>query len=262
MIVWSPSSYTLWKQCPVKYKIKKIERWEKPNRKRDHHLMRLVVPGLVVDQLIQLWFYRGNYDTDWLDKNFNMIWNKVVSEIRPKWESDDEMMEKLQESKDGLTNAVALLHTLNLDSYAAIIQPSFFEAITDLFSITGAADLILTSKKDGSSLLIDLKNSYNRNKVTKEQLILYQIGIEKKYGLDIQKSGYCLFNPRVNAWKWFKPNEQHKTNLLLKLNDATDLVLTEKFEHNWNFYSCPRYCEARFGCDKFMYHYHNKRNRK
>ena len=51
MIVWSPSSYALWKQCPVKYKIKKIERWEKPNRKRDHHLMRLVVPGLVVDQL-------------------------------------------------------------------------------------------------------------------------------------------------------------------------------------------------------------------
>lgn len=263
MIVWSPSSYALWKQCPVKYKIKKIERWEKPSRKRDHYLMRLAVPGLVVDQLIQLWFHRSNFnDTSWLHDNFEMVWNKVISEIRPKWDSDEELLEKIEETKSGLTNAVKLLQPLKLYSNKAIVQPSFLEQITDLFSITGAADLILTSMCDGTSIIVDLKNAYNRNKVTKEQLILYQIGIEKKYGLDISKVGYCLFNQRVNDWKWFKINEKHKTDLMLKLNDATDTVLLGEFKHNWNFYDCPRFCDARFGCDKFMYHYHNKRNRK
>lgn len=252
MIVWSPSSWALWKQCPAKYKIKKVERFQLHGLDKDKFLMRLAIPGLVVDRLLQFWLYRGKYsDTGWLADNFEMVWKMECQRHRPKWISDNEKMEIREESLKGLNNAVEMLLSLDLEKYDPIIQPSFYEKITEEFALTGAADLVLCDKKSGESVLIDFKNSHSRSKVTKDQLIIYQIGIERTYGIKIDRACYLLFNPRLKQWKCFNITLKHREALLEKISEATEKVNKGEFDYKWNYYSCPRFCDARFSCDKF-----------
>ena len=254
MIVWSPSSWALWKQCPTKYRIKKLERWNHPSRKRDNYLMNLAVPGLVVDQLVQLWLYRDQLDDlSWFDDNFEMVWNKVFHETHPKWKTEAACEQSWNEAYDGLQNAVEMLKSLSLEKYDICPQYSFFETMPgQQFALTGATDLLLIWKDSIEAMLIDLKNAHYREKVTKDQLLLYQIGIEQATGLNIIKSGYLIFHRKVNDWKWLTIREHHKEALLSKLADATEQVSRGEFEYKWSYYSCPRYCDARFGCLSFQ----------
>lgn len=254
MIVWSPSSWALWKQCPMKYKIKKINRWTEPKRKKDHFLMNLAVPGLVVDRLIQLWFYRNKLeDCIWFEDSFEMIWNEVYHQTHPRWENDTQLNNARNETWEGLKNCVEMLYSLDLPTYSIFPQVSFFEPIEDKpFALTGAADLLLVSKQNDTAILIDLKNAHYREKVTKDQLIIYKLGIEQSWGIHINQVGYLLFNPRVKDWKWFTISPAIQNKLINNIAKATLQVQNEEFDYKWNFYGCPRFCDARFSCDKFQ----------
>jgi len=46
MVIWSPSSWALFKQCPAKYKIKVVERWQHPELKLDQTFAKLAVRDL------------------------------------------------------------------------------------------------------------------------------------------------------------------------------------------------------------------------
>ena len=61
-----------------------------------------------------------------------------------------------------------------------------------------------------------------------------------------------MFNPRLEEWKWFKMDERHEQRLIDKLSEATAKVIKEEFDYRWNQFSCPRYCEVRFGCMMFQ----------
>ena len=252
MTTWSPSSWELWKQCPAKYRIKRLTFGSRPYPKEDRSLAKLAVPGLVVDRLLQLWLCRQQFDdTAWLDDNFEMIWNLVPQEHQPKWASSEEMELSRLETIGGMKIAVAMLSEFDLSDYSILTQPSFREQITSEFSIAGSADLLLVNKASNEATLIDFKNAHSRERMTKDQLLIYQIGLTNMFTL-FKRCGYLLFNPRVQEWKWFTFTPDHKAALIEKLSQATRHVERQEFDYNWNLFSCTRFCEVRFACEKFQ----------
>jgi hypothetical protein len=252
MIIWSPSSWALWKSCPVKYRIKNLERWQHPELKEDQTFAKLAIPGLVVDRVLQFWIHRNQFeDKQWLQDNFEMFWTMVLSEIKPKW-SELESIAIKKETQLGLRSAIYMLEELDLSQYDWLVQPKFFEKVTDDFSIAGAADLLLVEHDSTNAILIDFKNSHSRERLTKDQLLFYQIGLKKGTPYSFIRSGYLMFNPRLEDWKWFKIDERHEQKLIKSLSEATAKVINEEFDYKWNQFSCPRYCEVRFGCMMFQ----------
>ncbi len=56
MIIWSPSSWSLWKQCPAKYRIKQVERWKFPRS--------IIENGYRLLQARAKWYYEFLYATN------------------------------------------------------------------------------------------------------------------------------------------------------------------------------------------------------
>lgn len=254
MIIWSPSSWSLWKQCPTKYRIKQVERWKFPRPQSDGVLSKLAIPGLVVDKLLQLWLHRNEFDDkEWFKHNFDMIWSMVTEEIVPTWSEEEKVMTK-KETILGLGNAVKMIDDLQLTRYRFITQASFFERLNDDVAITGAADLLLIEETRNAGILVDFKNNHSRPRVTKDQLLIYQLGLEFKLSVDIERGGYLMYNPRLNSWKWFKLHPVHKQRMIEKLIQASELVSKKEFDFRWNQFTCLRFCEVRFSCELFQSH--------
>jgi hypothetical protein len=252
-IIWSPSSWDLWKTCPAKYRIKKVERWQRPDLKEDSNFAKLAIPGIAVDKMLQFWLHRKQFDDKgWLTQNFDMVWSMTENEIKPRWISDKEIDEVKAETITGLLTAVRMLEELVLDNYDLRIQPTFFEKITEDFSIAGSADLLMIEKITQKALLIDFKNAHRRQRITKDQLTIYQIGLNRKEPVNIVKAGYLFFNPRLEQWKWFKLGKDHENKIIDKLIDATTEVQNQTFEYAWNHYTCTRFCDVRFYCEMFQ----------
>ena len=253
MIIWSPSSWSMWKSCPAKYRIKKVEKWQHLGNRQDSQSAKLAVPGLVVDKMLQFWLHRNQFnDKSWLNQNFDMVWSLVSSEIQPEWWCEEESEDARSETQRGLNTAIRMLEELILEQYDIHIQPTIFEKITEQFSIAGAADLLLVEKETRKAVLIDFKNAHRRENITKDQLIIYQIGLNRKSPLNIVKAGYLMYNHRVEDWKWFKLSKDHENKLLEKLSLATEEVRQNKFDYNWNYYTCVRFCDVRYSCEMFL----------
>jgi len=254
MIVWSPSSWNLYKQCPAKYKIMKVDRWVKPRKNEDNTYARLAIPGLVVDKLIELWIYREEYDNlEWFDDNFEMIWSMFADhKIKTNW-MPQELESTRSETLAGLDNAIRMLRELKLEEYSICPQPNFFESITEKVSITGSADLLLAHNVSEEVLLIDLKNAHSRNgrSVTKDQLLIYQIGLQKLLGISVDRAGFLFFNPRVNDWKWFKLSATREQQIIEKLEEATRCVEEEYFPEKWSSFGCEKFCPVRMSCSMY-----------
>ncbi len=254
-VIWSPSSWALWKTCPEKYRLKKFERWSDPYRKTDKTLAKLAVPGLVVDKIMKYWLYRNDPDDiDFFDHlTFAMFWESVIDAKKPFWSSDAELEVVWDETWQGLQNAVKLLRSLDLHKYHTFPQVWFHEKLTEGVEITGAPDLMLRNKETGECLIIDFKNSHSRNnRLTGQPLYLYLMGLEKATGEEFSKVGYLYFNPRINGWHWYNVYDSHKEALTRKLEAATQDVLDHKFEYKWNAFSCSRFCEVRFSCQIYQ----------
>jgi hypothetical protein len=252
MIIWSPSSWALFKQCPAKYKIKVVERWQHPELKLDQTFAKLAIPGLTVDRVLQFWIHRNQFDDKkWLQDNFDMFWKMVLNEIKPKWSQLESIAIK-KETQLGLRTAIQMLEQINYSSYSLQVQPNFFEKITDDFCIAGAADLVLIESNSINAILIDFKNSHTRERLTKDQLLFYQIGLKKCTPYQFKRAGFLMFNPRLEQWKWFKLDDRHENKLLKSLSEATAKVNKGVFDYRWNHFSCARYCEVRFGCPMFQ----------
>jgi hypothetical protein len=252
MILWSPSSWSIWKECPRKYQLRKLERVQTPFADRDPVLANLSVPGLFVDKMLQLWLHRREFsDTGWLRDNSEMIWRLVSSEAKPKWSGTTEEESIRQEATAGLTNAVKMLQELFLEDDELLVQPGFMERITPDFGITGAADLLVV-RSDHDSVLIDFKNAHRRERMTRDQLVIYQVGLGRKLGIRIDRAGYLLFNPRLQAWKWFRISRSQEEKYMQRLAEATKGLKAGRFEPNWNHFTCIRFCDVRYSCEIFQ----------
>ncbi|MGA2624235.1 MAG: PD-(D/E)XK nuclease family protein [Bacteroidota bacterium] len=253
MTVWSPTSWNLWKTCPAKYRIKKVERWQRPDLKEDSEFAKLAIPGLVVDRMLQFWLHRKRFaDMRWVNENIGMVWSMIESEIHPQWSTTEEIRSVKEETWQGLRTAIRMLEELHIEEYDLRIQPTFFEKITASLSVAGSADLLLVGKNSVDAVLIDFKNAHRRERITKDQLVIYQIGLKKKTPYNFTQSGYLMFNPRLEQWKWFKIGTPHEEKMIEKLALATEQVLQQKFDYTWNHFTCPRFCDVRFACEMFQ----------
>jgi hypothetical protein len=252
VIIWSPTSWSLWKDCPRKFQLRRLERAQTPFADRDPILANLSVPGLFVDRMLQLWLHRRMFgDTGWLGDNAEMVWRLISSEAKPQWSSAAEADSFKREAIAGLETAVRMLRELQIDEDQLLVQPGFMERITGDFSITGAADLLIISS-DRRATLIDFKNAHRRERMTRDQLVIYQVGLSRKLSIGIDRAGYLLFNPRIEAWKWFKISQTQEEKYMQKLAKATELVQAGRFDPKWNYFTCARFCDVRFQCEMFQ----------
>lgn len=252
MILWSASSWSLWKECPRKYQLRKIGRTMSPFVDRDPVLACLSVPGLFVDKMLQLWLHRGVFgDTAWLQENAEMVWRMVSSETKPKWSSALEESRIKKEAMSGLRTATKLVMELLREDDELLVQPGFMEQLSEDFGITGAADLLIVRRNSGS-VLIDFKNAHRRERMTRDQLVIYQVGLTRKLGIKLDRAGYLLFNPRLECWKWFRISPAQEEKYLRRLEMATREVKAGCFEPRWNHFTCMRFCDVRFSCEVYQ----------
>jgi len=253
MMVWSASSWNLWKSCPAKYQIKHLQRWADPTAKRDPVMANLAVPGLVVDKLLQFWLHRREFDSwDFLASSFDMVWAIVENEVQPEWKSEDKRSQAYGEAISGLQNAIRIMNTIDFRSHTLIPQAKFFVDVMPAFGVRGSADLLMIDPSTNIGTLIDFKNSHSRERVTKDQLVIYQIGLEKQRGLRIERGGYLLFHNKLQEWKWFVLHDSFRKRMLQRLSEATEDVEKGEFAFNWNQFTCPRFCDVRFSCELFQ----------
>lgn len=253
MILWSPTSWSVWKECPRKFQLRKVQRIQTPFAARDPILARLSVPGLFVDRMLQFWLHRKKFaDTEWLGVNAEMVWKMISSEAGSRWLSAAEEDSVKQEAMTGLQTAVRLLQELPLNNVAIQVQPSFIERIDCEFGITGAADVLLLPLSNRPATLIDFKNAHRRGRMTRDQLVIYQVGLTRKLAITIEKAGYLLYNPRIEDWKWFRISQSQEQKYLMKLAEATEEVKAGHFEPRWNHFTCVRFCDVRSGCEVFQ----------
>jgi hypothetical protein len=253
MLIWSPSSWSLWKECPRKFSLRRLERPRSPFAARDPALARLSVPGLFVDRVLQLWLHRGEFgNTEWIQQNTDMVWRMVSSEVAPRWTHPAQEVAIRDEAIQGLTTAIRMLSDFPLAEEKLLVQPGFMERIDDEFAITGAADLLLLPPGNRPAILIDFKNAHRRERMTRDQLVIYQLGLTRKLSISIEKAGYLLYNPRIQDWKWFKISHAQEQKYLQRLAEATEEVKAGHFDPHWIYFTCVRCCDVRSGCEVFQ----------
>jgi hypothetical protein len=253
VILWSPSSWSVWKECPHKYYLLKTNGMGTPFAEKDPALCRLALPGLFVDRMLQFWLHRAIFvDTKWLTENSEIVWRMVSTELGSRWSNLEEESSIKEESLTGLDTAVRMLRELDLERHTIMVQPGFIEGISPEFGITGAADLLLVPPGKAAATLIDFKNAHRRERMTRDQLVIYQVGLTRKLAITIERAGYLLYNPRIEDWKWFRISHAQEQNYLLKLAEATEEVKAGHFEPRWNHFTCVRFCDVRSGCEVFQ----------
>jgi hypothetical protein len=176
----------------------------------------------------------------------------VTNELGSRWSSLAEESFIKEESLTGLTTAVRMLRELDLERHTIMVQPGFIERISPEFGITGAADLLLVPPGKAAATLIDFKNAHRRERMTRDQLVIYQVGLTRKLSITIEKAGYLLYNPRIKDWKWFRISHSQEQKYLLKLAEATEEVKLGHFDPRWNHFTCVRFCDVRFSCEVFQ----------
>ena len=181
-----------------------------------------------------------------------MVWRMVSSEASPSWMQPAQEMAVRDEAIQGLNTAIRKLSELPLAESTLLIQPGFMEPIDSEFGITGAADLLLLPQGDRAGILIDFKNAHRRERMTRDQLVIYQIGLTRKLSVRIEKAGYLLYNPRIEDWKWFRISQAQEQKYLQKLAEATEDLKAGKFDPRWNHFTCVRFCDVRSGCEVFQ----------
>lgn len=181
-----------------------------------------------------------------------MVWRMVSSEVAPSWTHPAQEVAIRDEAIQGLATAIRMLCDLPLGEVKLLIQPGFMERIDDEFGITGAADLLLLPPASRPATLIDFKNAHRRERMTRDQLVIYQLGLTRKLSISIEKAGYLLYNPRIEDWKWFRISQAQEQKYLQRLAEATEEVKAGHFDPRWNHFTCVRFCDVRFSCEVFQ----------
>jgi hypothetical protein len=252
IVMWSPSSWAAWKQCPMKWRIR-ADRWSHPETKTDKRIATLAVPGLVIDRLFELWLYRGEFeDRQWLHDHFNMVWRMIRAKRKPKWKNPSEETTLLKQTLQSVDILYGLLHRHHLlNANHMKIQTEFHEMITGRIAIAGAIDLC-TMRNNKTLVLVDFKNFQSAKKRSTDQLHIYAMAIEKMFGRTPDEAGYLCFHPAFPGYRIRMLRHCDRNKLMARLERATEARFQGRIQARYSYWYCPRYCECRFGCDAFL----------
>jgi RecB family exonuclease len=235
----------------MKFKIK-AAKWTKPKTKPDRRTAVLAVPGLVIDTLFEMWLYRREFTNgDWLKDNYDMVWDMTVAKRRPKWSRPEEADRVRKQTFESIRILYQLLHKHDLLNEEMGIQTAFHELIADQIAIAGAMDL-WTLRKDGTLVLVDFKNFCSPRPRSTDQLHFYAMALKQILGCEPDEAAYLGFHPDSPGYRHRKLRHCDRQKLLARMERATEARACGEFKAKYNGYSCPRFCEVRFGCPEFL----------
>ena len=248
--MWSASSWAMWKQCPHKLQLRE-QKWSTPRNKPDSRSAIWAVPGLVVDKLFQLWFYRREfYNKEWLQDNFDLVWEMTLDQKRPKWMDEDEHNYIRVRTQKSVAILYKLLHQHELLNEKIGIQTEFHEPISDGISIAGAIDL-WSIRNDGKLVVVDFKNFGSNSHRSVDQLHFYAMALKRILGREPDEAGYVCFHPGYEGYRKAVLRPCDRNRLLARIKRATVEKQSGNCPAKYSFVTCPRFCEMRFQCTTF-----------
>ena len=159
------------------------------------------MPGLVIDKLFELWFFRREWENyEWLMDNFVLVWRMMQEQKKPKWNSQHEHDCIRRQTQSSIQILYRLLHQHDLLNDKMGVQTAFHESIAEGVSIPGAIDL-WTVRKNGQLVCVDFKNFQSSTHRSVDQLHFYAIALKRVLGREPDEAGYVCFHPGYSGYR-------------------------------------------------------------
>ena len=244
--VLSYSAYSVYKQCPHRYYLEKVEKV--PLKQED---ITYTVPGRIVHDAAEHYFKTGSmeqFDVKSLEDRLSDMGHWSTVNYDKAYGSYDKALNLLTKSAQNLQ---AFLLTREKDK--KFMSEQWFGVwnaplyLSDNLAVQGAPDLIEINP-NGTALLYDYKTSWNTSNLSRDQLLLYTIAAKLKWDVNVTMSSFFLLP--TNKQNFFTFTDADKTELLNRLQNTANEILTKKENlpatKNDKCKFCPFYdtCEA------------------
>ena len=223
VVILSYSAYSVYKQCPHKYYLEKILRMKVPEEDRS-----FTIPGLVVHEASERFLKEGDHSG--FDANsINAKLEEFNKEEQVDLISAYGSIEKAQNfSQICAENLNKFLMARNIPSKKFLTEAWFGTWEDPLFlspnlATQGAPDLIEINE-NGSAILYDFKSTWSTKYLNKDQLKLYCIASEIKFGVKITMASFFLLP--ANKHEYFRFSDADKNQLVDEMQVAANQILT------------------------------------
>lgn len=227
LVILSYSSFNVYSLCPSWYFREKVKREPTPEEDSSYN-----VPGLITHHAAERYLKDGNEDV------FNpLVIQKAVANYSQKPKVDLVSAYGSIEKATDFTlkcveNMQRFLFSRELLSKKNFLCEQWFGSwddplmLSDNLATQGAADLIELND-NGTAILYDYKATWSTKNLNKDQLILYSIASEKRFGRPITMSSFFLI-PQYKH-NYFNFTDADKRGLVERMQTAADSILAGNF---------------------------------
>jgi CRISPR/Cas system-associated exonuclease Cas4 (RecB family) len=245
IVILSYSAFSVWQQCTMKYKREKIDR-----EKIVTEDLSFTIPGKIVHNASE------HYLKNWDERVF--LPSVIESAVR---RHNENPQVDLAKSHKSLPEAIEFVQrcaenmqkfflTRQLKGKEFISEGWFGDwdnplMLSDNLATSGAADLI-EKTVTGTGILYDYKATWSTKNLNRDQLIIYTIAAERKFGIPIGMAGFLLLP--FGKTDYYSFTEHDKQDCINRMQAAADSILRGEFEEQPNP-KCP-YCQYYETCVK------------
>ena len=245
VVVFSYSSYSVYKQCPKKYYLRKCLKVPVVEDET------FTIPGRIVHNAAGHYYDTGSFerfDPEFLRAELEKNSHIPTVNLEKGYGSFDKAYDLLKKSADNLK-----MFILTREQGKQFMSEKWFGVwnaplyLSNNLAIQGAADLIELNP-NGTALLYDFKTSWNMKSVSRDQLILYAIAAKLKWDVNVTMASFFLLP--ANKQNFFTFTDFDKQQLLNSMQQAANDILAQKENlpaiKNDKCKFCPYYaqCEA------------------
>lgn len=226
IVVFSYSSYSLYKKCPAMYKMSKIDHVQ------DKEDDSFTIPGRVVHKAAEN-YLKGDssfFEKDKI-KGDLLSWDGTPRvDLKKAYGNLSKVEEFTQRCAENLLNFLQIRDILHKEHFSELWFGSWKEPLmlSDTLGIQGAGDLVeVISPDTRTAILYDYKATWSDKNLNKDQLILYSLALELGLNINIMMSSFFLLP--ANKHVYITINQESKRELKERLQVAADNILQGNF---------------------------------
>ena len=222
--VFSYSSYSMFKKCPSQY-----YRWKVKKEVKGEDDISFTIPGRIVHDAAARFYSDGSmdfFDSGHLRAELEKCSHYKNVDLEKAYGSFDKALDLVNKSVDSLKTFI-----LCQDPSKKYLSEKWFGVwnsplkISETLYVQGAADLIEVND-NGTAILYDFKTSWNTRNISVDQLILYSVAAQLKWGINVTMASFFLLP--VNRQNFYSFTQEDKDSLIRDMQAAADRVLSEK----------------------------------
>jgi CRISPR/Cas system-associated exonuclease Cas4 (RecB family) len=264
----SYSSYKTYRECPKKYKYRKVDKLKPPVKDSKHNALVGSVVQRVFEDFYNLEFWRKGPKASEtllgiLDKYFyEFLDNEYVNfdDVRCPY-TQQELLDTCRDLIPKVIQGIKDHKLLGPYAQSEITLRAHFEKNFFLF---GRVDFVI-KRPDGQILLMDGKASKHREKyVDEEQLLYYALAYQTTHGKLPDKLGFFFFrfaDKGEEAIDWIEPTPERLSQMKTQVGDTFRNIQRKAFKATPSGSAC-KYCEFATICPERQAQLKVKRDKK